>query len=255
MSCTVAGSRFFIGSMDLSTSLNRRTALSLGVAVSSLAVNSPVGAQQSVDKPIRPEPVRGSREDLELVRAFVAAGHKDTNIAEIKDMLDKDPKLIFASHDWGAGDWETALGGASHTGSREMARYLLSRGARIDSFCTAMLAQREVLVSLVAANPSVVTSRGPHGYTLLYHVAIGGDIAMANLLKPHLEAQPRAYTQALSAAVRDGHLAMTRWLFENGDVDPNAEDALGRRPLYTARTKGFQDVADELQRHGARESD
>jgi ankyrin repeat protein len=117
------------------------------------------------------------------------------------------------------------------------------------------LAERDVLAALVAANPSVATSRGPHGYTLLYHVAIGGDVVMADLLQSHLGKQPRSYTQALSAAVRDGHLAMTKWLFEHGEVDPNVEDALGRRPLSTAIANGFQSVADELRRHGASESD
>jgi hypothetical protein len=229
--------------------LNRRGVLAMSVA-------APLVAAQQVDpKPIRPEPKRGPRQDLDLVRAFVGAGHKNENIAQVKEFLDRDPKLVYAAHDWGEGDWETALGGASHTGSREMARYLLSRGARIDSFCAAMLAERDVLAALVAATPSVVTARGPHGYTLLYHVAIGGDVVMADLLKPHLGTQPRAYTQALSAAVRDGHLAMTKWLFEHGEVDPNVEDALGRRPLTTAIAKGFQEVADELRKHGARESD
>ena len=78
---------------------------------------------------------------------------------------------------------------------------------------------------------------------------------MADLLKPYLATQPRSYTQALSAAVRDGHLPMTKWLFEHGEVDPNVEDALGKRPLSTAIAKGFRDVADELRKHGARESD
>jgi ankyrin repeat protein len=240
--------------MNTNTKLNRRAVLSLGVAASAAAAVPYASAQQSDVQPIRPEPKRGARQDLELVRSFVGAGHKDANIAQVKELLDRDPKLVFASHDWGEGDWETALGGASHTGSREMARYLLSRGARIDSFCAAMLAERDVLAALVAANPSVATSRGPHGYTLLYHVATGGDVVMADLLKPHLGTQPRSYTQALSAAVRDGHLAMTKWLFEHGDVDPNIEDALGRRPLSLAIAKGFQSVADELRKHGARES-
>ena len=206
-------------------------------------------------RPIKPEPDRGARQDLDLVKAFVVAGHSDQKIAEVKEMVDHDPKLVYASHDWGGGDWETALGGASHTGSREMARYLLSRGARIDVYCAAMLAQREVLAALLGANPTVATARGPHGYTVLYHVAIGGDVAMAELLKPHLAAQPRAYTQALSAAVRDGHLAMTRWLFANGEVDANVPDALGRHPLVLAMDKGFRDVAEELRKHGAREVD
>ena len=233
-------------------SLSRRAVMSLGIAAATIPSGS---AQQRDTLPIRPEPRRGPRQDLDLVRSFVGAGHMDANLEQVTEMLDRAPNLVFASHDWGDGDWETALGGASHTGSRQMARYLLSRGARIDSFCAAMLAERDVLAALVAANPSVATSRGPHGYTLLYHVAIGGDVVMADLLKPYLATQPQSYTQALSAAVRDGHLPMTKWLFEHGEVNPNVEDALGRRPLATAIAKGFQELADELRKHGARESD
>ena len=155
---------------------------------------------------------RGKTPDL--VKSFVVAAHNDSNLDQIKELLARDPKLVLAAHDWGEGDWETGLGGASHIGSRKMAQYLLSQGARIDCFCAAMLAQREVVSALIAANPSVATTKGPHGYTLLYHAAIGGDVAIAELIKPHLGEHPAAYTQALSAAVQDGHLAMTRWLFE-----------------------------------------
>ena len=48
---------------------------------------------------------------------------------------------------------------------------------------------------------------------------------------------------------------MTKWMFENGNPNPNIEDALGRRPLTLAIQKGFQEVAEELRKHGARESD
>jgi len=204
-------------------------------------------------RPVKPEPVRGARQDLDVVQAFVRAGHGQ--LEKVKEMLAQDPKLVFATWDWGGGDWETALGGASHIGSRECARYLLSQGARIDAFCAAMLGERAVVTELVAANPSVVTTKGPHGYTLLYHVAIGGDVAMADALKPHLPRDAKDYSQALSAAVRDGHLEMTRWLFANGTVNANLADALGKRPLTTALEKKFSEVAEELRRHGAKEAE
>lgn len=227
---------------------SRRTFTSSALAAAPLFAQTPSSRPSA---PIRPEPKRGPRQDLDLVKAFVVAAHSDANLDRIKELLTRDPKLVLASHDWGDGDWETALGGASHIGSRKMAQYLLSQGARIDPFCAAMLAQRDVLAALLAANPSTATTKGPHGYTLLYHAAIGGDVAIAELIKPHLHDQPKAYTQALSAAVRDGHLAMTRWLFDNGDVDPNLPDALGRRPLATATDKGFREVAEELRKRGA----
>jgi Ankyrin repeats (3 copies) len=240
--------------------LDRRDCITLGLA-SSVAGATRLLAQQ-VDpkveapaKPVRPEPQRGARQDLDLVKAFVQAGHSDKNLDRVKEYLSENPKLIYASWDWGGGDWETALGGAGHTGSREMARFLLSKGARIDSYCAAMLGEREVIAALVRATPSVVTARGPHGYTLLYHAAISGDLAIADLLKPHVEPLPGIYNQALTAAVRDGHLAMTKWLFANANINPNIEDALGKRPLTTALEKGFQEVAEELRKHGARESE
>jgi ankyrin repeat protein len=192
---------------------------------------------------------------LELVKGFVQAGHGDQNIAKVKEYLARDPKLIYASWDWGGGDWETALGGASHTGSRQMARYLLEQGARMDSFCAAMLGWRNVVAGLVDADPNVATARGPHGYSLLYHVAISGDVVMAELLKPHLSQSGGMFNQAVSAAVRDGHLAMTRWLFENGEINPNRQDALGRSLLTIARQKGFDEVASELRRRGATEAE
>jgi Ankyrin repeats (many copies) len=236
---------------------NRRSFIAGGL-VATVAVSTGLLGQDAAsqpkppEKPVRPEPERGPRQDPELVFAFVRAGHND--LEKVKAMLAQDPKLVRAAWDWGGGDWETALGGASHIGSREVARYLLAQGARIDAFCAAMLGEREVVAALVAANPSVVTTKGPHGYTLLYHVAISGDVAMAESLKPHLPRDAGDYNQSLSAAVRDGHLAMTKWLFDNGVIDPNIPDALGRLPLTTALAKGFKDVAEELRRHGAREA-
>ena len=230
--------------------MNRRNAIAMG-----LPFVSAYALAQNSDRPIRPEPDRGKPQDLDLVKGFVQAGHGDKNILKVKGYLARDPKLVYASWDWGGGDWETALGGASHTGSRQMARYLLEKGARIDSFCAAMLGQRDVVAALVEADPAIATARGPHGYSLLYHAAISGDVAMAELLKPHLSQSGRMFNQALSAAVRDGHLAMTRWLFENGEINPNRPDALGRRPLTIARQKGFDEVASELRRRGASETD
>jgi ankyrin repeat protein len=134
-----------------------------------------------------------------------------------------------------------------------MARFLLEKGARIDAFCAAMLGKREVVAALVAADPEVVNARGPHGYSLLYHAAISGDVAMAEVLDPRVSNRERDFNQSLSAAVRDGHVEMTRWLLEKGVTNPNQEDALGKRPLPLALANGFQDVAAALRDHGATE--
>jgi ankyrin repeat protein len=204
-------------------------------------------------KPVT-EKVRGPREDLDTVWEFVRAGHN--NLPRVKELLALDPMLIFSSWDWGKGDggqWETALGGASHTGNREIAQYLLSAGARIDCFCAAMLGQRDVVLALLKADNSVAICKGPHGYTMLYHAAISGDLIIADALKALLPANAKDYNQALSAAARDGHLAMTKWLFENGATNPNSPDGFGKTPLSVALAKGYADVAEEFRRHGGTE--
>jgi hypothetical protein len=237
---------------------DRRRFIAGGVVAAVAFATPRLAAEKPTKTPAAPaakppaERARPPRQDLDAVFEFVRVGH--FNLARVKEMVAQTPRFVFASWDWGNGDWETALGGASHVGHRDIARFLLDHGARIDAFCAAMLGEHEVVLSLLAANLSAATAKGPHGYTLLYHAAISGDLAMAEKLKPLLAADAKDYTQALSAAVRDGHLEMTRWLFANGPVDPNVPDGLGKLPLVLAREKGFSEVADELRRHGARDS-
>jgi hypothetical protein len=237
--------------------LNRRQFLVAGTAISAALATSWARAQEiasptPASSPASTEPGRPARQDLELVKQFVVAGH--TNLPRVKELLAQDPKLVLAAWDWGKGDWETALGGAAHLGNRELARYLLAHGARIDSFAAAMLGERAVMLALLAANPTTATIKGPHGYTLLYHVAIGGDVTVAEAMKPLLPEGTKDYNQALTAAARDGHLPMTKWLLENGVTDPNVPDGMGKTALFTAVKKGFHDVADELRRHGGRDA-
>lgn len=224
-------------------------AATLPLALLSLKTFGQETAKASTPPALGAEPVRGAPQDLKLVQEFVGAGHR--NLPRVKEMLAANPKLVFASWDWGNGDWETALGGASHIGSRDVARYLISQGARIDAFCAAMLGDREVMLRLLAAHPATATTRGPHNFTLLYHAAISGDVTIAQAIQPLLPAGATDYNQALHAAARDGHLAMTKWLLENGVTNPNTRDSFKKTPLMTAREKSFLEVAEELERHGA----
>src|SRR5436190_24253291 len=68
--------------------------------------------------------------DRSRVKRFVIAGH--FNLPAVKKMLSEDPTLINGAIDWGNGDFETALGGASHMGRRDIAEFLLEHNARMD---------------------------------------------------------------------------------------------------------------------------
>ena len=75
----------------------------------------------------------------ELAREMVGVSHG--NIARVKELLAERPSLAKAVWDWGFGDWETALGAASHVGNREIAELLLAHGARPDLFTAAMMGE------------------------------------------------------------------------------------------------------------------
>ena len=79
--------------------------------------------------------------------------------------------------DWGAGDWETGLGGASHMGRHDIVELLLERGARIDIFCATMMGQLDAVKSFLTLQPKLIDSRGPHGFTLHFHGQLAGKDA------------------------------------------------------------------------------
>ncbi|MFM8173975.1 MAG: hypothetical protein ACKN81_10565 [Pirellulaceae bacterium] len=109
----------------------------------------------------------------QLAQEFIIFAHSDLEMT--RQLLDREPGLIHAAIDWGAGDWETALGGASHMGQHEIVELLLSRGARIDLFCAAMQGLTDVIRSFLTLQPSLIDAKGPHGFSLHFHAQVGGD--------------------------------------------------------------------------------
>ena len=117
--------------------------------------------------------------DRARVKRFVIAGHM--NLSAVKGMLAEQPNLINGAIDWGNGDFETALGGASHVGRRDIAEYLLEHNARMDIFAATMLGLIDVVSAAVTAFPSIVHVPGPHGIPLIVHAEKGGPAAKAVL--------------------------------------------------------------------------
>ena len=120
----------------------------------------------------RPAPLAGA-----LVQEFVSVSHGD--LARVTALLDQEPALIHSTWDWGGGDFETGLGAAGHMGRRDIAEFLLGRGARIELPAAAMLGQLELVRAVLAANPGQRDVRGPHGISLLAHAQAGGAAAQA----------------------------------------------------------------------------
>ncbi len=115
--------------------------------------------------------------DSKLVEEFVGVSHG--NFERVKELLAQEPALINATWDWGGGDFETALGAASHMGNKAIANFLLENGARIDVFAAAMLGKLEIVKAALLAYPDAIDIPGPHGIPLLDHAEVGGEDAKA----------------------------------------------------------------------------
>jgi hypothetical protein len=117
--------------------------------------------------------------DAKLVQEFVGNAHGDLN--RVKELLAQESGLINATWDWGGGDFETALGAASHMGRRDIARFLLDQGARLDIFAAAMLGQLDIVKAALTAYPDTLKTPGPHGIPLIAHAQAGGEEAKSVL--------------------------------------------------------------------------
>lgn len=112
---------------------------------------------------------------LTLVKDFVIAGHG--NFDKTKQMIAETPALIYAAYDWKNGDFETALEGAGHVGNKDIANYLIDKGARTNLFVLTMLGETSIVKPFLETFPQYLTARGPHGLTLLHHAQKGGEDA------------------------------------------------------------------------------
>lgn len=111
----------------------------------------------------------------DLVREMVTVSH--FNLAQVKELVSAHPSLAKATWDWGFGDWESALGAASHMGNRPIAEFLLSNGAHPSIFSATMLGHLDVVKAFIAAQPGIQRTAGPHSISLLAHARAGGAMA------------------------------------------------------------------------------
>jgi hypothetical protein len=118
----------------------------------------------------KPPPIKA-----DLVKEFVIAGHG--NLEKTKTLLALEPGLLNACWDWGGGDFETAIEGAGHIGSKDVATFLIGQGARMNIFCAAMLGKIDVVKAILSINPDLKNSKGPHGLQLIHHATKGGEDA------------------------------------------------------------------------------
>jgi hypothetical protein len=119
-------------------------------------------------EPEKPAPLK-----LELVKEFVGVCHGKFDQA--KELLENNHLLLHASYDWGGGDFESGIEAAGHVGNKEIASYLLGKGARYNIYLACMLGHIETVKNVMAFSPGLLNSKGPHGFTMLHHAQKGGE--------------------------------------------------------------------------------
>jgi hypothetical protein len=178
------------------------------------------------------------QQDPAVVREMVGISHAD--VKRVRELVEHQPALANATIDWGFGDWETALGAASHVGRREIAEFLIANGAHPTIFSAAMLGQLDVVKAFVAANPGIQRTLGPHGINLLSHARAGGAGAaeVVRYLETVDGSDRRLPTEELAAGDRDA--VVGEYVFGAGPRDHFVvdvrNDQLGiERPGQTRR--------------------
>lgn len=119
-----------------------------------------------------------SKEDI---YDFVAAAHNDLD--KVKELYEKQPLILNCTNQIRRGDFETAMGGASHMGRKDIADFLLSKGARMDIFSYAFLGYKDFVKQQIETSPQLLHSPGPHGFTLLHHAKVGGHEDLMDWIK------------------------------------------------------------------------
>lgn len=220
----------------------------LGAAPRALAQTGAAAPSAPADAKKITTPDRSPQLAAALVKEFVVAGH--ANLPRVKELLAEEPALIHASWDWGRGDFESALNGASHIGRRDVALHLLEAGARLDAPCAAMLGETEIVTALIRLSPQSANVRGAHGFSLLYHAAYSGKVALAEAIGPHLSARARDCNQALQVASVVGHTEFVAWLLKNGVDNPNTKNFRGQTPFDLALQRGHKAIVELLRAAG-----
>ncbi|MBP6687477.1 MAG: hypothetical protein KA160_06430 [Lacibacter sp.] len=152
--------------------MNRKSFLqNITIGSGIIAIPSIILAQET--KPM--QQVKADPLPAEKVKDFVSAGHN--NLDKVKQLLAEFPTLIYATWDLGGGDFETGLEGAGHVGNKEIANYLIEKGARTNLFVLTMLGKTQIVKAYIETWPTYLYARGPHGFTLLHHANRGGEEA------------------------------------------------------------------------------
>ncbi len=211
------------------------------------SADAPAAAGASADPPAAALHAGYPGQHPDRVREVVGASHRD--IDRVRELVEASPSLAKAAWDWGFGDWETALGAASHVGRPDIAELLISHGARPNLFTFAMMGKLQAVRACIEAMPGVQRVPGPHGITLLAHARAGGEQAaeVARYLESLGDADPVPTDLPLSDEQKQAYLGSYRFGDGEDEVFEVALDRRGR--LSMKRVNQAARVLNRVEEH------
>lgn len=165
----------------------------------------------------------------EIIRELVMAAHGDLD--KVKKLANEHPDLLDSPHEWRPNMTESPLEAAAHTGRREIAEFLLEKGAKPIIVATAMLGDENAFEQLLAEDPERIREIGAHNFSLMFHAALGGNLAIAERI--YSELGNEGIDSALLATIMAGQHEMAKWLIAKG-VSLDGTDFRGRTAIEHA---------------------
>lgn len=147
---------------------------------------------------------------LHRQRVFDTVLYAHSDLEKLERLVKASPSLANATIDWGFGDWETAIGAASHMGRRDIAEFLLEHRARPDLFTNAMLGHLDAVKATIEQLPGAQSTPGPHGITLLSHAKAGKATAVVEYLE-ELGGADKSPEAAKLAAAAETYIGTYAW--------------------------------------------
>ncbi len=157
--------------MDRRTALRNSALGMLGLSIPNILVASNGNQLNTLIKCSNNIPKHWPNIDPKIVSEVVGKSH--FNLERVKELVDARPELARSVWEWRFGDFESAIGAASHVGRRDIVMYLMSKGARPSIFTFAMLGAYEAVKSMIEFSPGIQSKMGPHGISVLDHAYYG----------------------------------------------------------------------------------
>ncbi len=207
---------------------SRRSFLAIGPGAA-LAASAAAGAAANNPTEI---PATFPATISDRAREIVGASH--ARIDRVRELLAEDAGLAKAAWDWGYGDWESAIGAASHTGQKEIIELLLAHGARPTLFTLATLDQVDAVRAVLEHVPGAAALEGPHSISLYDHAWAGE----AERVMEYLEAAGRHPPDPFTIAQADAEPYLGVYAWGTGEKDRFTVEWIQRRSRISLTRAG-----------------